>query len=121
MPNLDMTILYVDNPLTSADFYAKLLGHQPVEKSPGFAMFVLPNGARLGLWKGTDVKPHAPNGKGGEICFSLESADAVQAMHADWSKDMAIAQTPTELDFGYTFVALDPDGYRLRVSSPSQR
>jgi hypothetical protein len=26
-----------------------------------------------------------------------------------------MAQTPTEMDFGTTFVALDPDGHRLRV------
>ena len=121
MPDLDMTILYVADPLASADYYANILGHQPVEKSPGFAMFVLPNGARLGLWKGADVKPEAPNGKGGEICFTLDSPDAVRAMHADWSKRMEIAQTPVELDFGHTFVALDPDGYRLRMFSPSQR
>jgi catechol 2,3-dioxygenase-like lactoylglutathione lyase family enzyme len=121
MPDLDMTILYVDDPLASADFYAKLLGHQPVEKSPGFAMFVLPNGAKLGLWKGSDVQPQAPNGKGGEICFTLGNPEAVRATHADWSKRMSIAQAPTDMDFGHTFVALDPDGYRLRVFSPSQR
>ena len=28
MPDLDMTILYVDDPLASADFYARLLGHR---------------------------------------------------------------------------------------------
>lgn len=121
MPTLDMTILYVNDPLASADFYAQVLGHQPVEKSPGFAMFVLPNGARLGLWKGSTVLPAAPNGKGGEICFSLDDAAAVRSLHADWSQRMSIAQEPTELDFGHTFTALDPDGYRLRVFSPSQR
>lgn len=121
MTHLDMTILYVADPLKSADFYAGVFGVQPVDKSPGFAMFILPNGARLGLWKGADVQPAAPNGKGGEICFTVESPDAVRATHADWSKRMSIAQVPTEMDFGNTFVALDPDGYRLRVFSPSQR
>lgn len=121
MPDLDMTILYVDDPLASADFYATVFGRQPVEKSPGFAMFVLPNGARLGLWKGSTVEPKAPNGKGGEICFTVDSPDAVRAAHADWSKRMPVAQAPTDMDFGHTFVALDPDGYRLRVFSPSQR
>ena len=28
---------------------------------------------------------------------------------------MSIVLEPTELDFGYTFVAVDPDGHRLRV------
>ena len=67
------------------------------------------------------TNPKAPNGKGGEICFTVDSSDAVRAAHADWSKRMPIAQAPTEMDFGHTFVALDPDGYRLRVFSPSQR
>jgi hypothetical protein len=30
-----------------------------------------------------------------------------------------MAQAPTELDFGRTFVALDPDNHRLRVFYPS--
>jgi hypothetical protein len=25
------------------------------------------------------------------------------------------------MDFGYTFVALDPDGHRLRVYAPAER
>ena len=28
---------------------------------------------------------------------------------------LKILQTPTDLDFGRTFVALDPDNHRLRV------
>jgi catechol 2,3-dioxygenase-like lactoylglutathione lyase family enzyme len=121
MPTLDMTILYVSDPLASAGFYEEVLGCAPVEKSPGFALFVLPNGTKLGLWKGADVEPRTPTGKGGEICFALTDADAVRTMHAAWSKRMSIAQTPTEMDFGYTFVGLDPDGYRLRAFSPSRR
>jgi predicted enzyme related to lactoylglutathione lyase len=43
----------------------------------------------------------------------------VDAVHADWAaRGLAIAQPPTELDFGRTFVALDPDGHRLRVFKP---
>ena len=122
MPQFDMTILYVTNPLASATFYANLLGDQPVEKSPGFAMFVLPNGSRLGLLKHSEVKPEVgAGGERGELCFTVEDADAVRATHADWSKRMTIAQAPIQLDFGNTFVALDADGHRLRVFSPSLR
>lgn len=45
-----MTLLYVDNPLNSAAFYQRLLGQAPVELSPGFALFVLNNGFKLGMW-----------------------------------------------------------------------
>ena len=45
---------------------------------------------------------------------------AVQQLHADWdAKGLRIAQAPTDLDFGHTFVALDPDGHRLRVFAPA--
>jgi predicted enzyme related to lactoylglutathione lyase len=47
-------------------------------------------------------------------------ADAVGVTHADWSKrGLTIAQPPTQMDFGHTFVALDPDGHRLRVFAPA--
>ncbi len=32
---------------------------------------------------------------------------------------LPIAQPPTAMDFGLTFVALDPDGHRLRVFAPA--
>jgi hypothetical protein len=44
---------------------------------------------------------------------------AVRAAHVDWSRrKLPIVQAPTALDFGYTFVALDPDGHRLRLMAP---
>ena len=45
---------------------------------------------------------------------------AVEAAHVRWSAQGApIAQSPTRMDFGYTFVALDPDGHRLRAFAPA--
>ncbi len=40
----DLVILYVDSPAASAAFYADVLGLEPVESSPTFAMFALPVG-----------------------------------------------------------------------------
>lgn len=119
----DFIILYVNNPAISADFYAELLGKTPIHASPNFAMFMLDSGVRLGLWAKHDVEPAAlMTGGGGEIAFPAVSNEAVETMLSDWSKrGLIIAQTPTEMDFGYTFVALDPDGHRLRVYAPSAR
>jgi predicted enzyme related to lactoylglutathione lyase len=40
-------------------------------------------------------------------------------MHAEWKRrGLTIVQAPTRLDFGTTFVAVDPDGHRLRVFAP---
>ena len=118
MPDLSLVILYVDNPTASATFYADLLGQAPTEQSPTFAMFPLPSGIGLGLWSRHTVAPAAAVAGGGtEIAFMAVDVDAV---HADWSaKGISIAQPPTELDFGRAFVALDPDGHRLRVFAPA--
>ena len=34
-------LLYVEDPIKSAAFYEKLLNAEPIEASPGFAMFAL--------------------------------------------------------------------------------
>jgi catechol 2,3-dioxygenase-like lactoylglutathione lyase family enzyme len=114
-----MVILYVTDASASAAFYADLIGRAPVEASPNFAMFVLSSGVKLGLWARDEVAPAvtAPPG-GAELAITLADADAVRAAHADWSRrGLPVAQEPTVMDFGYTFVALDPDGHRLRLFS----
>lgn len=119
MPHaFDFTILYVRDVAASVAFYAPLIG-APVEASPGFAMFAFPSGARLGLWKSAGVAP-TPNAAPGasEIALMVAPAD-VDALHAEWSgRGIAVAQPPTDMDFGRTFLALDPDGHRLRVFAP---
>ena len=110
-------ILYVDNPAKSAAFYQELLARPPVESSPTFALFALDAGVMLGLWSRHTVAPAAEvTGGGHEICFPVDGRGRVDALYADFKKlGLAIAQAPVELDFGYTFVALDPDQHRLRV------
>ena len=117
MTTPNFIILYVDKPEQSGAFYSALLGREPVETSPTFVLFVLDNGFRLGLWSRHTVEPAAAAAGGGaEIVFALETPGAVDATHADWAKrGLNILQTPTDLDFGRTFVALDPDNHRLRV------
>ena len=84
-------------------------------------MLPLRDGVMLGLWKRDGVKPPATAPAGGsEIAFTVGGADEVRAIHASWSKSgLIVAQPPTEMDFGDTFVALDPDGHRLRVFPPT--
>lgn len=119
----DMLILYVEDVARSTEFYAALLEIKPVDQSPGFAMFVLDGGLRLGLWKRPNVEPAASlTGGGGELALAAQNAAQVDSLAADWRKrGIELAQEPVELDFGYTFVALDPDGHRIRVFQPSQR
>ena len=117
MPTPNHFIFFVDNPTTSAAFYANLLERTPVESSPTFAMFALDSGIKIGLWSKHTVEPAtAITGGGGEICFPVADRAAVDTMHTAWkNRGLAILQTPTDMDFGYTFTAQDPDGHRLRV------
>jgi predicted enzyme related to lactoylglutathione lyase len=119
MSDPNFLILYVKSPSASVAFYADLLGKSPVEASATFAMFALDSGVMLGLWAAHTVEPAANAAGGAEVAFAVDGGDAVKAKYADWvSKRLKIAQTPTNMDFGFTFVALDPDGHRLRVFAP---
>jgi catechol 2,3-dioxygenase-like lactoylglutathione lyase family enzyme len=115
--NPNYVLLYVDNPAVSVAFYSDLLGLEPVESSPTFALFVLASGLKLGLWARHTVEPKSlASGGGSELAFGVADRSVVNDMYADWSaRGLAIAQRPVSMDFGYTFVALDRDGHRLRV------
>jgi catechol 2,3-dioxygenase-like lactoylglutathione lyase family enzyme len=121
MLNPNYLLLYVDSPKASGAFYGDLLGLTPVEAQATFVLFVLPSGLKLGLWSRYTVEPAAapmgtPVGGGGELCFTVADRDAVRATYQSWGdKGLRIMQAPVAMDFGFTFVALDSDGHRLRV------
>ncbi len=117
MPPLSMITFYVDDPAASAAFYAKLFSLAPVQASPTFALFVLPSGLKLGLWSRHTVEPAATAaGGGGEIAFDVADVDG---LYTDWAaRGLTIAQAPADAGFGRSFVALDPDGHRLRPYTP---
>lgn len=111
-------VLYVDNLLVSSAFYQDLLGIKPDEDSPTFHSFKLSNGMGLGLKAKHSVEPPAQEHGGGELAFTLDNNREVDALFVEWQKKkMSIFQPPTTVPYGYTFVALDPDGNRLRVVS----
>jgi catechol 2,3-dioxygenase-like lactoylglutathione lyase family enzyme len=116
-------LLYVDSPARSAEFYGQLLGRPPVEASPTFAMFALASGTMLGLWSRDTVEPApAAGGGGAEVAFAVDSDTTVRRLFDEWStRGLPVLQAPVAMDFGYTFVAADPDGHRLRVFAPSAR
>jgi catechol 2,3-dioxygenase-like lactoylglutathione lyase family enzyme len=120
MPDFKFIVLCVDSPPVSVGFYTDVLDRGPVENSPTFAMFALDSGAMLGLWSRRTVEPPVQTG-GGEIAFTVSDPEAVRRTHSEWSRrGILIAQSPTEMEFGHSFVALDPDGHRLRIFAPSR-
>jgi hypothetical protein len=63
------------------------------------------------------VEPAAKvTGGGHEVCFEVGDKPRVDAVFKEWGgRGLTVAQEPVEMDFGYTFVVLDPDQHRLRV------
>ncbi|MCD8524150.1 MAG: VOC family protein [Saccharospirillaceae bacterium] len=120
-PNL--VILYVNDARRSAGFYARLLDWEAVEATADFALFAPTPAFRLGVWSRHEVQPKVsgtPFSGGGEIAIPVADAAQVDRLYADWSaQQVAVAQPPVMMDFGYTFTVLDPDGHRLRIYAPS--
>ena len=116
MTVLNYILLSVASPARSAELYSAILNAKPVENSPTFVLYVLPTGLKVGLWVRDEIEP-APLPPGGiEVTFSEPNDDAVRATYDAWKKlGLDIIQEPTKMDFGFTFVARDPDGHRLRV------
>lgn len=118
----NMVIIYVDSPAASAIFYANLLNQTPIESSPTFSLFNLESGFMLGLCSKHTVEPATVvSGGGGEIGFNAANEEELYMIHADWRKrGLVIIQVPTAMPWGLTFVAIDPDGHRLRVFLPAK-
>jgi catechol 2,3-dioxygenase-like lactoylglutathione lyase family enzyme len=121
MSDVSFIIVYVAKVAASEAFYTKILGRPAIESSPTFAMLPAGPNLMLGLWKRDGVQPPATVAGGGEIAFTRASDAEVDGSYQEWrSLGVAIAQAPMKLDFGYSFVGLDPDGQRLRVFAPAE-
>lgn len=121
MPDFSFLLLHVEDSAASAAFYHDVLEIPIVDQRPGFSMLSLRDGVMLGLWALDTVEPKSSGQSGAsEIAFRVADAKAVAAMHADWAqRGLLVLQAPTEMSFGTTFVAADPDGHRLRVFAPA--
>jgi catechol 2,3-dioxygenase-like lactoylglutathione lyase family enzyme len=122
MTSPNMIILYVKDPAESVPFYTDILGRAPAVDSPNFAAFPLEGGFTLGLWRRSSVEPQpSALGNRGEMAFAVSGEGAVAAHYEQWrNRGLPIAQELTTMDFGPTFVVLDPDGHRLRVCEPDK-
>lgn len=123
MPKLNFVINYVENAPKAAELYGKILELKPVEASPGWAMFIVPDGPVLGLWARNEVDPRPEVGGGGsELCIEVPNDADIAPTLAAWQKlGLKIVQQPTVMDFGLTFTAKDSDGNRLRAFASNRR
>ena len=114
----NVIVLYVDNLAISSQFYQDLLGIKPEEASPTFHSFKLSNGMGLGLKAKHAMEPAFDKNGSGELAFTLDNSKEVDELFVKWQdKEISILASPSALSYGYTFLAQDPDGNRLRVAS----
>ena len=113
-------LLYVEDPLQGAAFCERLLGTSPATVFPTYAAFAFENGLHLGLWS-TQARDFVSSGTGhrSELAFMVDDEDEVRALRDAWqASGVEIEQHLATAVFGLTFVALDPDGHRIRVCLP---
>jgi catechol 2,3-dioxygenase-like lactoylglutathione lyase family enzyme len=115
------TILYVSDVAKSLAFYSDLFGREPGVNTPGFGMFALENGQVWALWQLDAVIPASNAAPGGaEHAIPVASREALETLTTAWkSAGVPVILEPTEMDFGYCIVGLDPDGHRLRPFVPA--
>ncbi len=121
IPNL--FLFYVQNPLESALFYEKIFSRKPVASFPTYVAFTFENGLTFGLWS-RQAKNFVSGGYGhrSELSFMVKNEQAVHELRKQWREfGVAIEQELHEAVFGLTFVALDPDGHRIRVCIPDKQ
>jgi predicted enzyme related to lactoylglutathione lyase len=119
-PNL--VVLYVEDTARSVAFYERLFGKAPDAAFPSYASFAFDNGLSLGLWS-TQAPNFVSGGAGhrSEIAFMVDGVAEVDALHDTWREaGVTIEQPPFDAVFGRTFVALGPDGHRIRVCMPDK-
>lgn len=112
-------VLFVDNLIVSSNFYQELLGIYPQEPSASFRCFTLSNGMLIGLKDKHAQEVSVDKNKGTELIFVVADVNKVDELFLVWQqKGINIIEVPAIVSFGYTFIAHDPDGNRLRVMSP---
>ncbi|HDS1818028.1 TPA: VOC family protein [Pseudomonas putida] len=120
MKSPNLFLLYVQDPQKSCVFYERLLGRKAQAAFPSYVSFLLDNGTALGLWS-TGAKDYKSGGSGNrsEVAFLVKTETQVETLHQQWAAwGVYIEQPLHDAVFGLTFVALDPDGHRLRVCIP---
>ena len=111
-----MTVFYVQNPIKSAAFYARLLNAQVLEQQTTFCLLLV-NGVKVAFWQANQVQPSVKfEGANSEFALKVDHTHQVDELFKAWQSQFTVLQTPTQL-FGYTFTLQDCDGIRLRVYS----
>jgi len=115
--NPNLIVLYSRNVEDREAFYQKILRSDPIARFDGFSLFQINDQIQLGIQSESDILPKPDNQQGGfELCMSDVSISDVDKLCDQWkSENLNFILEPQHLEFGYTAVVVDPDGYRVRV------
>lgn len=121
MPQPTAVLFYVSNIAKSSAFYADLFALEASIASPFYALFKLASGFEFAIYDRAKLQPPASAmSASAELGFTVADVPALNALHAQWvGKGIPIIMPPTKMYFGgIHFMAVDPDGHRLRVATP---
>ncbi|MBU2896674.1 VOC family protein [Vibrio hepatarius] len=120
MLTIDSVVLYVKDIEVSQRFYTQVLGCESTILSPTFVAINFANNITVTLKQNTDLTPVSSiTGGGSELSVVVSDSIKLQQLYQSWKGQLVeFAQHPIQLSFGVNFVAIDPDGHRIRVFSP---
>lgn len=119
MFSLDSIVLYVEDVQRSMAFYAKAFNCEPQLLSPTFAALHFANNVKITL-KQIDALTPVSTVKGGgtELSIPVTDREMLDSLFDKWSQQgVEFAQEREESVYGINFVAVDPDGHRIRIFS----
>ena len=109
-------LFYVDDKAKSGAFYSAILDREFADLSPFFGVIPLDGGWHLALLQRDGVDDGGTPSGGSELIFVQDSREKVDEVAKDWTgRGVKLLGGPVEARFGYSFLAVDPDGNRLRV------
>jgi catechol 2,3-dioxygenase-like lactoylglutathione lyase family enzyme len=121
MPQATAVLFYVTDIARSSAFYSDLFALKPALASPFYAMFKFDNGFEFAIYDRNKLQPPAsPMSSSAELGFTVPDVSKLNELHEQWkAKGIPIIMAPIKMYFGgIHFMALDPDGHRLRVATP---
>ena len=121
MPQATAVLFYVTDIARSSAFYADLFDLKPALASPFYAMYKFDSGFEFAIYDRNKLQPAAAAmSASAELGFTVADRAALDLLHQQWmGKGIQMIMPPTKMYFGgIHFMALDPDGHRLRVATP---
>ncbi|GEM79907.1 VOC family protein [Vibrio superstes] len=119
MFTLDSIVLYVEDVQSSMAFYAKAFNCEPKLLSPTFATLDFASNVKITLKQADALTPSSPvRGGGTELSIPIANRETFDTLFDNWQQQgIEFSQEREESVYGVNFVAVDPDGHRLRVFS----